>query len=324
VIRNWLVNQHRAVTPKMKAISTIETMQAVALSDKITLYRPTCIPTPTPSNNDDNGPDLIIICAWFRALPKYTVKYLAAHHNRYPQAQILLLRSNIGDMQHTPYSVQRKRMLPVVRIIESLPPHSHSQTDSNDPPKPNKKEILLHIFSNGGSNSAVQLASAWHETHNSEPLPISAMVLDSAPGSSSLSLAAKAITSSFPSQHRWWVTIAVYIFVLPLIALPAFVPGGGGFLIDVLRERVNDPVFFPRGAGRVYLCSEGDGLVLMRDVEAHAEGAGEAGFEAQVVRFGGSGHVGHVREDGGRYWGSVWELWDRREKAGGDDLSDFA
>jgi hypothetical protein len=307
----------------MKAISTIETMQAVALSDKITLYRPTSIQTaPTPSNNDDNGPDLIIICAWFRALPKYTAKYLATYHNHYPHAQILLLRSNIGDMQHTPYSAQRKRMLPVVRIIESLP--LHPQIDSDDPPKPNKKKnILLHIFSNGGSNSAVQLASAWKERHSS-PFPISAMVLDSAPGSSSLPLAAKAITSSFPSQHRWWVTIAVYIFVLPLIALPAFVPGGGGFLIDVLRERLNDPVFFPRGAGRVYLCSEGDGLVLMRDVEAHAEGAGEAGFEAQVVRFGGSGHVGHVREDGGRYWGSVWELWNRREKAGGDDLSDFA
>jgi hypothetical protein len=299
----------------MKAISTIETMQAVALSDKITLYRPTSIQTPTPSNDEDEGPDLIIICAWFRALPKYTAKYLAAHHNRYPQAQILLLRSNIGDMQHTPYSAQRKRMLPVVRIIESLPPHK------NDPIM---KKILLHIFSNGGSNSAVQLASAWRQTH-STPLPISAMVLDSAPGSSSLGLAAKAITSSFPSQHRWWVTIAVYLFVLPLVALPAFVPGGGGFLIDVLRERLNDPVFFPRGAARVYLCSEGDGLVLMRDVEAHAEGAEEAGFEAQVVRFGESGHVGHVREDGGRYWGSVWGLWDRREKkAGGDDLSDFA
>lgn len=290
------MNQYSTITPKMKDHSTIETMQAAALSDKITLYRPTAT-----QPKDENGPDLIIICAWFRALSKYTAKYLATYHNRYPDVQILLLRSNIGDMQHTPYSTQRTRMLPVVRIIESLPPHN------NDP---NKKKILLHIFSNGGSNSAVQLASAWQKRHSS-PLPVSAMVLDSAPGSSSLSLAAKAITSSFPAQHRWWVTIAVYLFVLPLIALPAFVPGGGGYLIDVLRARLNDPECFPRGAGRVYMASPGDELVLMADVEAHCKGAREAGFEAEVVRFEGSGHVGHVREDGGRYWGGVWGLWER-------------
>jgi hypothetical protein len=290
--------------PRMKNNTTsLETMQAVALSDKITLYRPTSLPTPTQSNNA-NEPDLIIICAWFRALPKYTAKYLAAHHTRHPYAQILLLRSNIGDMQHTPYSTQRKRLLPVIELIEALP--SHTINDPNNANK--KKKILLHVFSNGGSNTAVQLASAWRQTHSS-PLPISAMVLDSAPGSASLRLAAKAITSSFPPRHRWWVTIAVYLFVLPLVALPALIPGGGGFLIDFCRERLNDPAFFPKGAGRVYFCSDGDELVLIGDVEAHCAAAKDAGHVADVVRFGSSGHVAHVREDAGRYWGSIWESW---------------
>ena len=303
--------------------TTIETLQAVALSDKITLYRPTSFPTPThPNNNndDDDGPDLVIICAWFRALPKYTAKYLAAHHARHPRAQILLLRSNIADMLLTPYSTQRKRFLSVVDLIETLP-CSHSQQESNSSQnetknkkknmKENEKKVLLHVFSNGGSNTAVQLASAWRQTHSS-PLPVRAIVLDSAPGSSSLHLAAKAITSSFPSQQRWWVTIFVYLFVLPLVALPAFFPSGQGYLIDFLRARLNDPAFFPKRAGRVYMASSGDGLVLMGDVEAHCKAAREAGYDgAEVVRFRGSGHVAHVREDGGRYWGGVWGVWER-------------
>jgi hypothetical protein len=302
VIRGWLLNHYSIITSRMKDNNTIETMQVVAISNTITLYRPNSVLIPTHSNNDD-GPDLIILCAWFRALPKYTAKYLATHHDRYPHAQIILLQSTIGDMQHTPYSTQRKRYLPVVELIQTLPPCGGSA-------HPNKKKILLHIFSNGGSNSAVQLASAWHQTHSS-PFPCSAIVLDSAPGSSSLALAGKAIISSFPPRARWWVAIFVYLFVLPVVALPALVPGGGGLLIDVLRARLNDAVLFPRGAPRVYLASPADEMVPMEAVVAHCEAAREAGFEAEVVAFEGSGHVAHVREDGGRYWGAVWDVWER-------------
>lgn len=300
----------------MKDNNTIETMQTIAISDKITLYRPTSTPTPTPSNEDE-GPDLIFICAWFRALPKYTAKYLATYQTQYPRAQILLLRSNIGDMQHTPYSVQRKRLLPVVDLIQTLPSSQQQETSSDSADPSSTKKILLHIFSNGGSNSAVQLASAWHQKHSS-PLPVSAIVLDSAPGSSSLSLAGKAIVASFPPNSRWWATILVYLFVLPIIALPALLPWAGGFLVDMLRARLNDPVFFPVGAPRVYFASRADELVLMGDVQAHCEAAGRAGVrEARVVGFGGSGHVAHVREDGGRYWGAVRGVWRRGLRGGG-------
>jgi hypothetical protein len=88
------LNQYSSMTSRVKDNNTIETMQAVAISSAITLYRPNSVPIPTQSNNDD-GPDLIIICAWFRALPKYTAKYLAIHHDHYPHAEILLLESTI-------------------------------------------------------------------------------------------------------------------------------------------------------------------------------------------------------------------------------------
>lgn len=274
------------------------TLQAIPLSNAITLYQSNSISTTANPSNDD-GPNLIIVCAWFRALPKHTIKYITTYHQHYPHAQILLLQSNIGDMLYTTYSTQRKGYLPVLDLIKSL-------RTTDQPPK-----ILLHIFSNGGSNSAVQLASAWTQQHSSTPLPISAIVFDSAPGSPSLSLAAKAIVSSFPPQARWWVSIVVYLFIIPIIALPNVFPGRKN-LIDMLRARLNDPVFFPRSAPRVYFCSPADSMVPVGDVVAHREAAANAGFGAEVVRFGRSGHVAHVREDGGRYWGVVWGLWEGR------------
>lgn len=61
---------------------------------------------------------------------------------------------------------------------------------------------------------------------------------------------------------------------------------------------------------------DADRMVNWRDVEAHAAEArgrgGEMGQEVRMERFGGSGHVGHVRKDGERYWGIVGEMWKER------------
>ena len=278
--------------------STTTTLQAVPLSSAVTLYRPESTPSPSHVSKDD-GPNLIILCAWFRALPKHTAKYLTTYHSRYPTAQILMLRSNVGDMMYTPMSIQRKRYKPAVEAIETL------QQQGSGTPK-----ILLHIFSNGGTNSAVQLASAWHDAHQGAALPASAIVFDSAPGSPSLTLAGNAIVSSFPPHAGWWVSILVWCVIVPIYALPQVLPGGTN-LIEFLRKRSNDPEYFPREAGRIYFCSPGDRLVLETDVVAHFEAAREAGLEAEVVRFAGSGHVVHVMEDAGRYWGAVEGLWER-------------
>lgn len=53
-------------------------------------------------------------------------------------------------------------------------------------------------------------------------------------------------------------------------------------------------------------------MVPVRDVVVHCEAAEQAGFDAEVVKFEGSGHVAHVREDEGRYWGMIWGLWEGR------------
>lgn len=83
---------------------------------------------------------------------------------------------------------------------------------------------------------------------------------------------------------------------------------GQGNIVTLLRERLNDPLFFPIGARRVYFCSPADELVMMEDVVGHFESARATGYETELVEFRRSAHVAHVMEDEGRYWGAVGGL----------------
>lgn len=60
---------------------------------------------------------------------------------------------------------------------------------------------------------------------------------------------------------------------------------------------------------RCYLYSVRDSLIKYQDVEKHATKAEGRGVQVLKVRFVGSEHCHHVREDGGKYWGAVrWTL----------------
>jgi len=261
--------------------------QPIRLSDTIKLYRPDPIEVLTTTNHG-TGPEMIILCTWFRALPKHIAKYIHAHRQRYPQAQILVIESVVGDMMYTPYSVQRSRLSSVVDIIKGLATANH--------------EILLHIFSNGGSNSAVQLAEAWHSSQSS-PFPATSMVLDSCPGSPSLKLAADAVVSSSPKNSHWWVIIFAWTVVVPFVAFPSLL--GGPNVVALLRERLNDGRLFSARTKRVYICSSTDLMVPQGDVVRHFDSARSAGYDATLVEIDGSAHVSHVMKDPKRYWNAV-------------------
>jgi hypothetical protein len=259
----------------------------IRLSDTITLYQPNSAENETTTKYG-TGPEMIILCTWFRALPKHIAKYIDAHQQRYPQAQILVIESTVGDMMYIPYSVQRARLIPVVDVLKGIAAAN--------------REILLHIFSNGGSNSAVQLAEAWCSSRSS-PFPATSMVLDSCPGSPSLKLAADAVVSSTPKGSHWWAIIFAWTVVVPFVAFPSLL--GGSNVVASLRERLNDALLFSTNTRRVYLCSATDLMVPQEDVVSHCESARSVGYGVDLVDFDGSAHVSHVMKDPSRYWGAV-------------------
>lgn len=280
------------VSAKHNTINNMDALSplSIRLSDTIQLYRPKPVEK-TATTNQSNGPEIIILCTWFRALPKHVAKYVDAHRQRYPQAQIMVIQSTVGDMMYTPYSVQRNRLSQVVDLLKGIAVA--------------KQEILLHVFSNGGSNSAVQLAEAWRSSQSS-PFPATSMILDSCPGSASLKLAADAVVSSSPKNSHWWVIIFAWTVVVPFVAFPQLL--GGPNVVASLRERLNDHQLFSTKTQRVYLCSSTDLMVPKEDVVSHCESARSAGYSVDLVEFNGSAHVSHVMKDPNRYWSAVEDV----------------
>lgn len=156
-----------------------------------------------PASSDTMGqPDLIIFCAWAFAAPKHAIKYIVQYQLLYPQAHILALQSNrLGDFAWTPNKLQIERLEPAVEairnLLETYPLNDYKELGLGEK-KMRNPTILLHLLSNGGALSAVQLAQAYRENVAIFPpssphstyerripppeLPISAMILDSAPG----------------------------------------------------------------------------------------------------------------------------------------------
>ncbi|KAJ5791634.1 uncharacterized protein N7518_008645 [Penicillium psychrosexuale] len=116
---------------------------------------------------------LIIICTWLGASPKHVGKYTDLYRSIAPHARILLIESDVSILVSS-YARQRRRIRPVVDIVlETL---AETETSSVD----NAPRILLHTFSNGGTNTATQLLITLREVA-SKPLPLIGLVLDSTP-----------------------------------------------------------------------------------------------------------------------------------------------
>ncbi|KAK3112141.1 hypothetical protein LTR53_011884 [Teratosphaeriaceae sp. CCFEE 6253] len=254
------------------------------LSDTIAIFRPdTKAGAPRKDPNET-----VIVCSWFRALPKHIAKYTAAWRSRRPHAQILLIQSGVSGMLLTSNAKQQADMRPALEVLKAARAADHN--------------ILLHVFSNGGSNSAVQLALAWRkDTHTS--LPIHVMALDSCPGPPGLRLAASAVVESMPKNQRWWAVVFVWTVVVPLFVLPMLF--GSPNFVEWLRSNLNDNTLFSRDVPRVYLYSRVDRMVPWTAVQEHCASAHNAGYAGTLVRFRASPHVAHVNEDKERYWIAV-------------------
>ncbi|KAK5727423.1 hypothetical protein LTR15_003319 [Elasticomyces elasticus] len=248
------------------------------LAGNASLYRPDA----QSAANDSKGatPQTIVFCAWFRALPK--------HIARYPAAQILLIQSEVADMLFTSHGTQRKQLQPAVDVLKAAQADDHW--------------ILLHVFSNGGTNSGVQLAYAWRDAMQS-PLPATAVAFDSCPGATSIRLAAKAVILTAPKNLQWCATLVAWTIIIPIFVLPTLF--GSPNLVAWLRRCLNDASLFSREVPRVYLYSKADQMVPWSAVQDHCASAHNEGYRANMVRFRASPHVAHMNEDKERYWGAV-------------------
>ncbi|KAK4645078.1 hypothetical protein QC761_311420 [Podospora bellae-mahoneyi] len=286
-------------TPLTKANNPLDFMTKISPSAYV--YTP---PTSTNSTSQNNDPKLLLLATWMGARDVHIAKYLLPYQSLYPSSSIVLLRSeprHFFSKTSAPNDVA-----PVVPFVKSLFVGSPTPGDKTKP------EVLIHLWSNGGSLMLHHLRQAL----TPEALPRYVIIYDSCPGQYRYLSAFKAFSAGSKG--------VVYWLLAPMLHL--FCAWGWFWHVFIGRNKTGPLAYLNRGHNdwgklggrevrRGYIYSEGDELVHWRDVESHAEEARRNGFAVvKLEKFRGTGHVAHGRGEGNqeRYWGVVRGLWEGR------------
>lgn len=267
-----------------------------------------------------SSPDVIIICAWGFAQAKHVAKYIAGHQSVFPAAKILLVYNSVANIMWKSDASQMQWFQPAVTVLRDF-------IDS----KPDLK-VFLHLFSNTGSHSAVQLAEACAHSNPPFALPVTSVILDSCPSMPFLEPMANALALGAPSKNIVVTMIAramAYTIVGFTIALER--TGLATHAATKLFTQLNsvDNVFLTRELGeqnstcpipRTYIYGPDDEMIPVNQVIQHADiaianmsasGIDHASNYVKTEEFVGSPHVNHVKFEKDRYWRVIKETWQR-------------
>lgn len=279
---------------------------AVAIGAGIYLYEP------PPAQSRGSDPSLIILSTWLGgATPRRVSKYVSGYRELYPNAAILIVTTKIAEITILPFAAIHSRLQPARDAIRRI---ALAESDDDDD-KPTKS-ILLHIFSHGGCNTALQLMHSL-QSENEQPSgstldlarQLYGVIFDCCPGDGSFGRAYNAAAASLP--NAWLAQTIGKTVLIPVISTITLLQYVGAMSsITDLRRELNDPSMFGTAAKRLYLYSSHDQMVQWQDVEAHLEAAKSVSEHPVTgVRFAESAHCAIIRNHPGKYWKAVDEFW---------------
>lgn len=241
-----------------------------------------------------SGPSLIILCTWMSANRKHIAKYTQQHRRQYPDSELLVIESSVADIIYRTNHTQQRRLRPALDIVLS---------HITKPKQSGRQQVLLHLFSNGGASSALQLAAG---LENYRRTAFSAIVFDSCPGAATYQQAVRAISLSLPkSPMAKYLGVPLIHLMLCLFYLSFLIPGTEN-MVSRSRRQLNDPRYFSSLVPRVYVYSEADQLVLYQDVKSHVDDAKRNGYEdVKELLFEASGHCAHAMVHKDEYWKAI-------------------
>lgn len=259
-------------------------------------------------------PALIILCTWLGgATAKRIEKYTQGYHRLWPCSNMLLIRTTLSEYLIQNSTSLCRRLRPAQREIRRLGLEIQGR-DKNRGESENG-EVLLHIFSLGGSNTATQLLESMNAilatTGHQGPVPLRQIILDSCPGDLDICRSHRAGAHSLPNGSLLKPLGSAALFVLAVALAGMEATGLRTPLAKRVRSQLNDPEIFSARAARLYLASEADDIVDVRDVEEHRNQAVAKGFAADILRFHKAGHCSLIVEDGTAYWNAIASGWER-------------
>ncbi|KAL5333477.1 hypothetical protein BJX70DRAFT_61241 [Aspergillus crustosus] len=279
-------------------VSSIEKLGQLAQFRQLS----SCIYIQEPDTSADGTgdyPKTIVIAFWMNAFSRSLVKYAATYRRLAPRARIIFIRTSSSEFILRPTKrAQYARLTPAVDALRSLPPNS---------------PVFIHMFSNGGIFAVTHLLEAYQKA-TGRPLRVPSTVIDSAPGTATLSGATKAFSYILPKQWilRLFSKIILYAYLTSVFTLGKVVSKVFGIrdAFSIAREMINDGRLMRASKKvthlrRCYIYSDVDELVDWKDVESHASDAESKGFVVRREKFLGSEHVAHMKADPERYWSTV-------------------
>ncbi|KAJ4291827.1 hypothetical protein N0V90_009723 [Kalmusia sp. IMI 367209] len=256
-----------------------------------------------PINNHltAESPSLIIILPWTGAHGRHVAKYTAAYEKIFPSSRLLCITTSTKDICLRSSKRKQDRLRPAVERILAYADNEDGNFD-----------VVVHAFSEGGSNKAVELAEAYHNI-TSMRLPCSALCLDSTPGHPRYLRLCNALKKSLPPIP---ILNCTGLFVGSALLGGIWVlyrcfKGTENNVISRTRRRFQDPKYWNSTVPRCYLYSKGDELIAWQDIREHMGEAVRSGVPVMDVCFEGSAHCKHAAQDPERYWGAVSLTWKR-------------
>lgn len=279
------------------------------LSPILHLYSPPAPPLASSTSSTDADPHLIVLATWMNAPPKLIRLYAGWYRMHFPSSRILLVTTDIAHIFWISSGRYDRLIRPAIAVIRASLSDEHSEARGTG----TQRRIVSALYSNGGAFALTSLARIYRDTYNT-PLPISALVLDSAPGSGGdVPSGRRAVLASLPPVMRRWpvryLTIALmyalfagYWLLLRLLLRKADP-------ITQLRADLLDDTLLVNTGKRMYVYSGEDKMVGPKAVREHAAASGKAGWEVGMEEWHGSRHVAHAAKDPDRYWRVVRETF---------------
>lgn len=258
-----------------------------------------------------------------------------------PAVEVVLgvLSECAGDEKRAEVNLQKKKKMDDGRLIQDQElanrksdraPRSTTTTIPIDhAPLP---KILLHMFSNGGTNSATQFLFVLNKRLRA-PLPLHAMLYDSCPAKGTYWKDHRAMVYSLPKDifSRTLGNIIIHIILLLLhteIAWGLENPSSllRRTLLDENQIRAGEITENGAEVGRgekreenenkkskfgssCYLYSKSDQMVDWSDIQNHAAEARSKGWDVEEIVFEGSNHCGHFQVEEQRYVDAMERMW---------------
>ncbi|KAJ5727620.1 hypothetical protein N7493_005440 [Penicillium malachiteum] len=240
----------------------------------------------TDSTNNSNGPP-ILLAFWMNAGPRPVARYISEYRRMLPSSRIVILFSATKDfLVHYRDAAQDARLPHAVDALRDL------ATPANP--------AFIHVFSNGG------VFKTAHLLRNS--LPVSSMIVDSAPGIATVASGMKAIAFQLP---RFWIwrllsktVLWMFLLTLEVIRRITRMPRA----MDVASRRINDKRLYQapaKGLARCYIYSDADQIISSDHVEDHIKESESCGIVVRREKFQGADHVMAMKMDSERYWAIV-------------------